>query len=92
MKLKEGVFYKFETKNCSVCKVMEPLFNEFITSNPEVEFAKVIATDEMDLCEKYGIMAMPTFIFIQNEQPYMISGLVEKRDFNKFTKQFLKTV
>lgn len=92
MNLKEGVFYKFETKSCAVCKMMEPLFQEFLTSNPDVEYAKVMATDEMDLCEKLGIMAMPTFLYFHNENMFSVSGMIERKEFVRFTKQFLKTL
>lgn len=92
MNLREGVFYKFETKACSICKMMEPIFQEFLTSNPDVEYAKVIATDEMDLCEKLGVMSMPTFLYISKGDITSISGMIDKKDFVKFTKQFLKTL
>lgn len=92
MNLREGVFYKFETKSCSICKMMEPIFQEFLTSNPDVEYEKVIATDEMDLCEKLGIMSMPTFLYINKGEIISISGMIERKDFVKFTKQFLKTL
>lgn len=95
MNLRKGVFYKFETKNCSVCKMMEPVLQEFLNNNPDVILERVNATDEMDLCEKLGIMAMPTFLYIEDEAdgtPEMISGLVERKDFAKFTKQFLKAM
>lgn len=92
MNLEEGVLYKFETKSCSICKMMEPMLQEFLTANPEVECVKVIATDEMDLCEKLGIMSMPTFLFIKGNDNISISGMVEKKDFIRFTKQFLKTL
>lgn len=92
MVLRENVLYKFETKNCSICKVMEPLFQEFITNNPDVSTEKVDALSEMDLCEKLGIMSMPTFLYVENQEVITLSGMMEKKDFTRFTKQFLKTL
>lgn len=92
MNLEEGILYKFETKSCSICKMMEPILQEFLTSNPDVECVKVIATDEMDLCEKLGIMSMPTFLYLNKNDTISISGMIERKDFVKFTKQFLKTL
>lgn len=72
--------------------MMEPILQEFLTSNPDVECVKVIATDEMDLCEKLGIMSMPTFLYLNKNDTISISGMIERKDFVKFTKQFLKTL
>ena len=92
MTLENGVLYKFETPTCTVCKMMEPLLQEFVTSNQDVIVKKVNPYDEMDLCEKYGISSLPIFIFVEDDNVQMLSGLVEKKEFNKFTKQFKKTL
>ena len=92
MELTEGVMYKFETKTCTVCKMMEPLIQEFQKSNPEVIVQKIDPHNEMDLCEKFGISNLPTFLYMEGDEAQMLSGMNDKKEFNKFTKQFLKTL
>ena len=92
MKLQEGILYKFETENCMVCKMMEPIFQEFLNKNSDVVFEKKDARKEIDLSEKIGITNVPVFLYVDNEEFHMISGMVEKKEFVKFTKKFLKTL
>jgi len=92
MTLREGVLYKFEKDHCPICKVMEPLYQDFVSNNAEVETEKVDAVKEFDLSEKIGISSLPVFLYLKDEEYQMVSGLTEKKEFIRFTKKFLKTL
>lgn len=92
MDLAEGVLYKFETQHCTVCKIMEPLWLNFLNTNPDVEGLKIDASKELYLSEKYGVSALPAFIYLNKDGIQMLSGIAEEKDFNKFTKKFLKSL
>lgn len=91
MELKEEVLYKFEKDHCPICKTMESLFQSFLELNPEVVYEKVDAVKEIDLSEKLGITTLPVFVYVKNEEFQMLSGLVDKKEFGRFTKNFLKS-
>ena len=57
---------------CGPCKKIAPAFEQLATVYPSIVFLKVDVDESAELVDKYGIQAMPTFIFLKE-------GVVVKR-------------
>ncbi len=52
---------------CGPCKAFAPTFDRYAsTLSTKVSFYKVNVDNNEDICTKYGIRAMPTFLFMEN--------------------------
>ncbi|KDR16041.1 thioredoxin-2-like [Zootermopsis nevadensis] len=71
-KIKEAgdalVVIDFFAKWCGPCKVIGPKIEELATENPGVVFLKVDVDECEDLASHYEISAMPTFVFVKNQE------------------------
>ena len=47
---------------CGPCKMQSPIVDAFAASQDKVKVAKVNVDDEMEIAQRYGIMAIPTLI------------------------------
>lgn len=76
------VVLKFSAEWCSPCKRIQPLFEKL--SNDEkynnIQFVNIDVDTCRDICDKYQIEGMPTFILIENEtELYRFSGASENK-------------
>ena len=57
---------KFSAKWCAPCHAMKPIVKKFVEAHPEVEVVEVdIDTkDGEKKSTKYGVSAVPTFVFV----------------------------
>ena len=54
---------------CGPCKVMKPIFENVAPDyEGKVEFKKVDVEEETELSAKFGIMSIPTFVILKDEQ------------------------
>ncbi|XP_078532848.1 thioredoxin-like [Lissotriton helveticus] len=60
------VIVDFTATWCGPCRMIAPLFEELSKKHSGVIFLKVDVDESEDISQKYGITAMPTFIFIKN--------------------------
>jgi thioredoxin 1 len=57
---------------CGPCKKIAPAFEKLSEVYPTIVFLKVDVDESAELVDKYGIQAMPTFLFMKD-------GVVVKR-------------
>lgn len=50
---------------CGPCKMVAPMFEEFVSEYPDIEFYKVDVDEAEDVAATCGIQAMPTFQFFK---------------------------
>ncbi|CAL2032722.1 hypothetical protein CAEBREN_02489 [Caenorhabditis brenneri] len=64
---------------CGPCKAIAPLYKELATNNKGIIFCKVDVDEAEDLCSKYDVKMMPTFVFTKNgETVETLEGCVEE--------------
>ena len=57
---------KFYANWCGPCKVLSPIIEKLSEQMEEVKFIKVDVDKHDELARKYGIMSIPTLIFLKN--------------------------
>ena len=81
------VVVDFTATWCGPCQRIAPLFQQLADENQNVTFVKVDVDENEETAAAYGISAMPTFIFIKNNQKLetmqganvdMLKSLVQK--------------
>ena len=71
---KKPVLIDFYATWCGPCRVLEPILDELYTEyNGEVDIYKVDTEDEMELAAAFGVMSLPTLLFIPIEGKPVIS-------------------
>lgn len=59
--------YDFFAEWCGPCKLMHPIVAEFSKKHPEVDVIKVNSEHEPELCDKYKIRNLPTFVVLDDD-------------------------
>ncbi|XP_038884374.1 thioredoxin H-type-like [Benincasa hispida] len=57
----------FTASWCPPCRFIAPIFAELAKANVNVIFLKVDVDEVKEIAEKYGVNAMPTFVFLKDE-------------------------
>ena len=71
---KKPVLIDFYATWCGPCRVLEPILDELYTEyDGEIDIYKVNTEDEMELAGAFGVMSLPTLLFIPMEGPPVIS-------------------
>ena len=70
---KNPVVIDFHAQWCGPCKVLEPIIDELNEEYDNVDFYKVDTEDEQELAGAFGVMSLPTLLFIPIEGKPMIS-------------------
>jgi len=71
---KKPVLIDFYATWCGPCKALEPILNELSTEyDEEIDIYKVNTEDEQELAAAFGVMSLPTLLFIPMEGKPMIS-------------------
>lgn len=76
----KNVVIDFFADWCGPCKMIAPKFSELEAQFPSIEFLKVNVDDAEDVAERFGVRAMPTFIFMKKSK---VIGKVEGANLNK---------
>ena len=70
---KNPVVVDFHAQWCGPCRVLGPIIDELNEEYDNVDFYKVNTEDEMELAAAFGVMSLPTLLFIPMEGKPMIS-------------------
>ena len=66
---------------CGPCKMIAPILEEIASSEDSFDIAKIDIDDAEELCDKYGVMSVPTLIkFAGGEEAGRKIGLTSKQD------------
>ena len=75
----------FTAEWCAPCKAMKPLIDEYVESNPDVEYNVVDIDYDFDSLTKYDVLGVPTFILLNgDEEINRHTGAMPKQDFLEF--------
>lgn len=81
----ENVLVDFYATWCPPCKALAPIVEEIEKENADIKFLKINVDDEQELAIEYGIMSVPTLVFIKNGEPVDKSvGLISKKELQTF--------
>ena len=71
---KKPVLVDFYATWCGPCRVLEPILDELYTAyDGKIDIYKVNTEDEMELAGAFGVMSLPTLLFIPIEGKPVIS-------------------
>ena len=77
---KNPVVIDFHAKWCGPCRVLGPIIDELNEEYDNVDFYKVDTEAEMELAASFGVMSLPTLLFIPKEgKPMMSPGAPPKQ-------------
>ena len=74
------VLADFWAEWCGPCKMLSPVLDEVANERNDVKFVKINVDECEDLAALFGVMSIPTLIFIKN-------GEVEKTSVGYITKE-----
>ena len=77
---KKPVLIDFYATWCGPCRVLEPILDELYTEyDGKIDIYKVNTEDEQELAGAFGVMSLPTLLFIPTEgKPVMSPGAPSK--------------
>ena len=58
---------KIGEKGCEDCEIMSPRFKEIEKENPWLETEYIERDEHPEIVEKYNLLAIPSFIFLDKE-------------------------
>jgi len=78
---KKPVLIDFYATWCGPCRALEPVLDELYEEyDGEIDIYKVNTEDEMELAGAFGVMSLPTLLFIPTEgKPVMSPGAPPKQ-------------
>ena len=77
------VVVDFHAPWCGPCKVLGPIIDELNEEYDNVDFYKVDTEKEIELASAFGVMSLPTLLFIPKEGKPMISPGAPPKDMLK---------
>ena len=77
------VVIDFHAPWCGPCRILGPIIDELDEEYDNVDFYKVDTEKEMELAAAFGVMSLPTLLFIPTEGKPMISPGAPPKDMLK---------
>lgn len=56
----------FHATWCGPCKMMAPFLERFAADHPEIKVIKVDVDEAPNLCERFGLMSVPTLVLMKD--------------------------
>jgi thioredoxin 1 len=91
LKASKPAVVKFETKWCSACKTMAPIYAKIANEYADkIIFTTIDAGQLSEIADKYEIQGVPTFIFFKDGKIVnKIEGAVLAEQFEEITQKLL---
>ena len=87
---KGNVLVDFYTTSCSPCRAMHPILEEISQEFSNIKVARVDVTQNPDMSQMFGIMSVPTVIFIKdNKVQHTARGLQNKAMLKSMVQQYI---
>ena len=87
---KGNVMVDFYTATCGPCKAMNPILEEISDEFLGVKVAKVDVTQNPDVTQMFGIMSVPTVLFMKDCQVmHTVRGFSNKENLKTLMKEHL---
>ena len=85
------VIVKFKAEWCGPCKKISPFFNQMMSKmDNDVKLLVIDADNNRDICSKYRIRTIPTFISFLNGDPLYIYSTSNTEEIVKFFSDTMK--
>lgn len=69
LKEEKLVLIDFWATWCGPCQMIAPVIESIAEENESLKVCKVNVDDEQELAIKYGVMSIPTLLFLKNGEP-----------------------
>jgi thioredoxin 1 len=87
---KGNVLVDFYTTSCGPCKAMSPILEEISKEFANIKVAKVDVTRNPDMSQMFGVMSVPTVIFMKdNKVRHTARGLQNKATLKTMVLQLI---
>ena len=84
------VVVDFHASWCGPCRILGPIIDELDEEYDNVDFYKVDTEQEMELASAFGVMSLPTLLFIPKEgKPMMSPGAPSKNQLKEMIDEKL---
>ena len=70
----------FSSPGCPPCRMIEPFMHELSEEFKEVKFWKIDVEKHLPLAEKFGVMNVPTLIYLKEGKEIARQNLVRKKE------------
>jgi len=86
---KGNVIVDFYTSSCGPCRALNPVLEEISNEYNHVTVAKVDVTKSPDITQMFGVMSVPTVVFLKDSQVRHVShGFSNKNSFKGLVEKF----
>jgi thioredoxin 1 len=85
-----NVLVDFYTTSCGPCRAMNPILEEISKEFSQLKIAKVDVTQNPDMTQMFGVMSVPTVIFLKdNKVQHTARGLQNKATLKSMVMQYI---
>jgi len=85
-----NVLVDFYTTSCGPCRTMSPILEEIAMEFSHLKVAKVDVTQNPHMSQMFGVMSVPTVIFLKNNKVQHIArGLQNKASLKSMVMQYI---